>query len=56
LDVDVFEYEGNTCVFYATGDQQNWGTIRMAMFAGPAQQFFTSYFSDGAPTVKVSAR
>ena len=32
-DVDLFEYEGNTYVFYATGDQQTWGTVRMAMFA-----------------------
>jgi hypothetical protein len=55
-DVDLFEYEGNTYLFYATGDQQTWGTVRMAMFAGSMQQFFTSYFPDGAPTVKVSAR
>jgi hypothetical protein len=55
-DVDLFEYEGNTYVFYATGDQQSWGTVRMAMFAGSMKEFFTSYFPDGAPTVKVSAR
>jgi hypothetical protein len=54
--VDLLEYEGNTCVFYATGDQQTWGTVRMAMFPGPMQRFFTSYFPDGAPTVKASAR
>ncbi len=55
-DVDLFEYEGNTYVFYATGDQQTWGTVRMAMFAGPMKEFFTSYFPDGAPTVRVSTR
>ncbi len=55
-DVDLFEYEGNTYVFYATGDQQTWGTVRMAMFAGSMKDFFTSCFPDGAPTIKVSAR
>jgi hypothetical protein len=55
-DVDLFEYEGNTYVFYATGDQQTWGTVRMAMFAGSMKDFFTSYFPDDAPTVRVSAR
>ena len=55
-DVDLFEYEGNTYIFYATGDQQTWGTVRMAMFPGPLRAFFTSYFPDGAPTIKVSAR
>ncbi|MCX5757170.1 MAG: hypothetical protein NTU83_01425, partial [Candidatus Hydrogenedentes bacterium] len=29
-DADLFEFEGNTYVFYATGDQQTWGTIRTA--------------------------
>jgi len=55
-DVDLFEYEGNTYLFYATGDQQTWGTVRMAMFPGPMRQFFTSYFPEGAATVRVSTR
>ena len=55
-DVDLFEYEGNTYVFYATGDQQTWGTVRMAMFPGPLKALFTSYFPEGAPMIKVSAR
>ena len=55
-DVDLFEYEGNTYLFYATGDQQTWGTVRMAMFPGPMKEFFPSYFPDGAPTIKVSTR
>lgn len=55
-DVDLFEYEGNTYLFYATGDQQTWGTVRMAMFPGTMRQFFTSYLPDGAPTIKLSAR
>jgi hypothetical protein len=55
-DADLFEYEGNTYVFYVTGDQQTWGTVRMAMFAGSMKEFFTGYFPDGAPTIRVSAR
>jgi hypothetical protein len=54
--VDLFEFEGNTYLYYATGDQQTWGTVRMAMFAGSLQEFFASFFPDAAPTVKVSAR
>jgi beta-xylosidase len=55
-DVDLFEFEGNTYLFYATGDQQTWGTVRVAMFVGPMKEFFTSHFPAGAPVVKVSAR
>ena len=55
-DVDLFEHEGNTYLFYATGDQQSWGTVRVAMFAGSMQEFFTSHFPEGAPVVRVSAR
>ncbi len=55
-DVDLFEYEGNTYVFYATGDQQTWGTVRMAFFPGSVQDFFASQFPDGAVTIKISAR
>jgi len=28
----------------------------MAMFAGSMKEFFTSYFPDGAPTIRVNAR
>jgi hypothetical protein len=55
-DVDLFEYEGNTYLFYATGDQQTWGTVRLAMFPGPMRDFFSSYFPEGTATVKVSTR
>jgi hypothetical protein len=55
-DVDLFEFEGNTYLYYATGDQQTWGTVRIAMFAGPMSGFFTSHFPEGLPTVRVSAR
>ncbi|HEY9174022.1 MAG TPA: hypothetical protein VI136_17210 [Verrucomicrobiae bacterium] len=55
-DVDLFEFEGNTFLFYATGDQQTWGSVRMAMFAGPMREFFEGNFPSELPTVKVSAR
>ena len=54
-DVDLFEFEGNTYLYYATGDQQSWGSVRLAMFAGPMKEFFASLFPEGAPTIKVSA-
>ena len=47
-DADLFEYDGNTYVTYATGDQATWGTIRMAMYAGPMKEMFEKYFPAGA--------
>ncbi|OHB80304.1 MAG: hypothetical protein A2W31_14390 [Planctomycetes bacterium RBG_16_64_10] len=55
-DVDLFEWEGNTYLTYATGDQATWGAVRMALYPGPMATFFPSYFPDQAPTVKVSTR
>ncbi len=55
-DADLFEWEGNTYVFYATGDQQTWGTIRVAMYAGPMKQFFESSFPDGVPKIVFDAK
>ncbi len=55
-DVDLFEWEGNTYLYYATGDQQTWGSVRVAMYAGSMKAFFESCFPAGAATVKVSAQ
>ncbi|MBN1443472.1 MAG: hypothetical protein JXA90_12250, partial [Planctomycetes bacterium] len=55
-DVDLFELEGNTYIFYATGDQATWGAVRVAMFPGGLADFFESLFPAGVPTVKASAR
>ncbi len=55
-DVDLFEFEGNTYLFYATGDQQSWGSVRVAMFAGSMREFFEGHFPGDLPVVKVSAR
>ena len=55
-DVDLFEFEGNTYLFYATGDQATWGSVRVAQFAGPMEDFFVRHFPQGTPAYRVSAR
>ena len=55
-DADLFEFEGNTYIFYATGDQATWGTIRVAMYAGPMRAMFEAHFPDGVPTIKFDAK
>jgi hypothetical protein len=55
-DVDLFEWQGNTYVFYATGDQQTWGAVRVGQYAGPMKEFFEAYFPASLPTVKLTAR
>ncbi len=55
-DVDLFEWEGNTYLYYATGDQATWGSVRVAMYPGPMQSFYESYFPEGEKMTTVSAR
>jgi hypothetical protein len=55
-DVDLFEWEGNTYLFYATGDQQTWGSVRVAMYPGPMKSFYESCFPAGEKTIDVSAK
>lgn len=55
-DVDLFEWEGKTYLTYATGDQATWGAVRIALYDGTMQEFFTRHFPAGAPTVKADAR
>ncbi|MCE5266756.1 MAG: hypothetical protein LLG00_02585 [Planctomycetaceae bacterium] len=55
-DVDLFEWQGNTYLFYATGDQQTWGSVRPAMYRGSMKSFFESCFPDGQTTVEVRTR
>jgi alpha-L-fucosidase len=55
-DVDLFEYQGKTYVYYATGDQQTWGAVKVAMFNGDQRTFFESHFPGDLPVVTVSAR
>lgn len=55
-DVDILEYEGRTYLYYATGDQQTWSTIRVAMYEGSMKSFYESHFPNGASFFRVSAK
>jgi hypothetical protein len=55
-DVDIFELDGNTYLFYATGNQQNWASVRVAQYAGPMKEFYEKWFPAGVPTPKASAK
>lgn len=55
-DVDLFEWEGNTYLFYATGDQATWGSVRVAMYLGPMKNFFEACFPEGVSMVQVSTK
>ena len=46
-DVDLIEIDGQTYVYYFTGDQQTWGELKRAVYPGPMQEFFEGYFPDG---------
>jgi hypothetical protein len=54
-DADLFEYEGNTYIFYMTGDQSTWGNIRIAMCPGPMKECLEAYFPPNVPMVKFDA-
>lgn len=43
-DVDLFEYDNKTYVFYCSGDQQTWGNIQLAVYDGSKGQLLSSYF------------
>ena len=55
-DVDLIEYQDRTYLYYATGDQATWGTVRVAMFDGPIKTFYENHFPKGMKTIKVSAK
>jgi len=55
-DADIFECENRTYLFYATGDQQTWGTIRVAQYPGPLKEFFESCFPADVPMIEFRAR
>ena len=48
-DVDLFEYDGKTYVYYATGDQQTWVNVKCAVYDGSMSEFFGSYFPADVP-------
>lgn len=55
-DVDLFEWEGNTYLVYATGDQATWSAARMAMHPGPMKQFLEAWFPGSARPVEVTTQ
>ena len=55
-DADLFEFMGNTYLFYGAGWQDSRGTIRVKMFPGPMKQCLESYFSDKVPVIKFDAK
>jgi hypothetical protein len=55
-DVDILEYGGKTYLYYATGDQETWGTVRVAMFDGSEREFFERHFPVNLNFKQVSAK
>ena len=55
-DVDILEYEGKTYLYYATGDQETWGTVRVAMYDGAEKAFFESYFPKSITFTKITSK
>jgi hypothetical protein len=43
-DVDLFEVDGKTYLFYATGDQTTWLELKRAVYDGPMSEFLAGYF------------
>jgi len=55
-DVDILEYEGKTYLYYATGDQETWGTVRVAMYDGTEKAFFENHFPKNIPSTRLTAQ
>ena len=55
-DVDILEYEGKTYIYYATGDQETWGTVRVAQYDGAEKSFFEGHFPKNSTFTKTSAK
>lgn len=55
-DVDIIEYKGKTFLYYATGDQATWATIRIAMYDGLMKTFYEKHFPEGIKLEKISTK
>lgn len=55
-DVDLIELDGKTYLYYATGDQQTWCSLRVAMHPGTMKEFFEAWFPEGSTMPRVDAR
>ena len=54
-DVDLMEYQGKTYLYYATGDQATWGTVRVAMYDGSEKEFFETHFPKSTKHILISS-
>jgi hypothetical protein len=45
-----------TYLYYATGDQETCGTVRIAKFEGSEKLFFESHFPNDIVFIKASAK
>lgn len=43
-DVDLFEYEGKTHIYYANGDQMTYSFLCEAVYDGPLEEFLEAFF------------
>ena len=55
-DADLFEFMGNTYIFYGAGWQDSRGTIRIKMYPGSMKEYLESYFDDNVEAIKFDAR
>ncbi|MEI6679226.1 MAG: hypothetical protein WCL21_11505 [Mariniphaga sp.] len=55
-DVDILEYKGKTYLYYATGDQETWGTVRVALYDGPEKVFFENHFPENKIFIKTNSK
>ena len=43
-DIDLFEYNGKTIIFYASGDQMSYSFLCEAEYDGPLNEFLKAFF------------
>ncbi len=43
-DPDMIEFVGKTYLYYSVGDQRTWTRLKRAVYDGPMDRFFQSYF------------
>ena len=55
-DVDLIELCGRTYVNYFTGNQDDWGDLKWAIYDGPLREFFESRFPPAPPPIEFCAR
>jgi hypothetical protein len=55
-DVDLIELDDKTYLYYATGDQQTWCALRVAMHPAPMKDFLEAWFPAGGVTTRADAR